>query len=80
MIYLPLLPNESAVKDFDPSTAKFSGSYNLVWTPQQVQMLVDVCLANFAEAEKTIREVLWEAYLKRRKGRAGKENPAQTEG
>ena len=71
MIYLPLLPNDSAVKDFDPSTAKFSGSYNLVWTPEQVQMLVDVCLANFSAAEETIREVLWEAYSGRKNKRMG---------
>ncbi|RMZ82198.1 hypothetical protein DV738_g1736, partial [Chaetothyriales sp. CBS 135597] len=41
MVYLPILPNEAAVKDYDPSTAKFSGSYNLVWTQEQVQMLLD---------------------------------------
>lgn len=73
MIYMPLLPNEKAVKDFDPSTAKWSGSYNLVWTAEQVQMLVDVCLANVAEAESTVKEVLWEAYCrtKRRRQAAG---------
>jgi phospholipase A2 len=37
MVYMPLLPNEKAVAGFDPSTAKFSGSYNLVWTPEQVR-------------------------------------------
>jgi phospholipase A2 len=69
MVYMPLLPNEKAVKDFDPSTAKFSGSYNLVWTAEQVQMLVDVCRANFEEGEGVVREVLWEAYLRRKKAR-----------
>jgi phospholipase A2 len=49
--YLPLLPNEKAVQWYDPSTAKFSGSYNLVWTPEQVQMLVDVSKANFQEGQ-----------------------------
>lgn len=36
MVYMPLLPNERAVKGFDPSTAKWSGSYNLVWTGEQI--------------------------------------------
>jgi cytosolic phospholipase A2 len=40
MIYMPLLPNEKAVAGFDPSTAKFSGSYNLVWTPEQVCIFI----------------------------------------
>ncbi|OCT50771.1 putative cytosolic phospholipase A2 [Cladophialophora carrionii] len=66
MIYLPLLPNQGAVADFDPSTAKFSGSYNLVWTPDQVEMLVRVCCANFKAGEETIKTVLREQWLKKR--------------
>lgn len=71
MIYMPLLPNECVVPGFDPSTAKFSGSYNLVWTPEQVEVLIKVCLANFAESESTIKDVLREAWLKKRKQRKG---------
>ncbi|KIV81589.1 hypothetical protein PV11_03763 [Exophiala sideris] len=66
MIYMPLLPNQGAVQDFDPSTAKFSGSYNLVWTREQVDMLVTVCLANFAAGEHTIKTVLRESWLKKK--------------
>jgi phospholipase A2 len=66
MIYIPLLPNQAAVADFDPSTAKFSGSYNLVWTPDQVEMLVRVCCANFRAGEETIKTVLREQWLKKR--------------
>jgi phospholipase A2 len=36
MVYMPLLPSEQAVPGFDPSTAKFSGSYNLVWRPSRL--------------------------------------------
>lgn len=66
MVYMPLLPNENAVAGFDPSTAKFSGSYNLVWTPEQVDMLVKVCLANYETGEHVIKGVLREAWLKKR--------------
>ena len=55
MVYLPLLPNEKAVPDFDPSTTKWSGSYNLVWTAEQVETLVKVCHANFREGQATIK-------------------------
>ena len=79
MAYMPLLPNEAAVKGFDPCTAKFSGSYNLVWTPEQVQMLVDVCSANFREGEETVRSVLWEAYLRRRAKREGRDEKRRQE-
>lgn len=66
MIYMPLLPNERAVKDFDPSTAKFSGSYNLVWTPEQVDTLIKVCIANYEDGEETVKEALHEAWQRKK--------------
>lgn len=69
MIYMPLLPNERAVSDFDPSTAKFSGSYNLVWTPEQVETLVKVCVGNFRDGEDTIKEALHEAWQRKKAAR-----------
>ncbi|EME87460.1 uncharacterized protein MYCFIDRAFT_169277 [Pseudocercospora fijiensis CIRAD86] len=73
MIYMPLLPNEKAVPDFDPSTAKLSGSYNLVWTAEQVETLVKVCRANFDEAQGTIKEALHEAWQRKKAAREAKE-------
>lgn len=66
VIYLPLLPNERVAHDFDPSTAKFSGSYNLIWTPEQVEILVNVARANFVQGEKTIKLALMDAYLRKK--------------
>ena len=63
---MPLLPNERAVPEFDPSTAKFSGSYNLVWTEEQVEKLIKVCIQNFKDGEGTIRQLLMEVYEKKR--------------
>jgi phospholipase A2 len=79
MIYMPLLPNERVVPDFDPSTAKFSGSYNLVWTAEQVETLIKVCNANFNDGESTIREALHEAWLRKKALREGTyKGPAHT--
>jgi len=69
MVYMPLLPNERVVKDYDPSTAKFSGSYNLVWTGEQIEMLVSVCRGNFGEGERTVKEALRDAWLRKKKAR-----------
>ncbi|KAK0263531.1 hypothetical protein LTS09_002723 [Friedmanniomyces endolithicus] len=66
MVYMPLLPNERAVPGYDPSTAKFSGSYNLVWTPEQVEMLVRICVANFEQGEGTVKEVMRAAWQRRK--------------
>lgn len=78
MVYMPLLPNEAAVQDFDPSTAKFSGSYNLVWTPEQVEMLVKVCKANFEEGEGTIKGAMKEAWERKRRAREDRERGVGT--
>jgi phospholipase A2 len=67
MVYMPLLPNENEVKGFDPSTAKFSGSFNLVWTAEQVETLVRVSAANFRAGESTIKTVLRETWLKKKR-------------
>ncbi|KAK4634534.1 Cytosolic phospholipase A2 zeta [Fulvia fulva] len=72
MVYMPLLPNEKAVADFDPSTAKFSGSFNLVWTPEQVDMLVKVCRANFDDGQGAIKEALHEAWQRKKADRQGR--------
>ncbi|KIW01190.1 uncharacterized protein PV09_07239 [Verruconis gallopava] len=66
MIYVPLLPNENAVKGFDPLTAKFARSFNLIWTPEQVESLTQVAAANFREGEETIKAVLLETWLKKK--------------
>ena len=66
MVYLPLLPNERAVPGYDPSTAKFSGSYNLVWTPEQVEMLINVWKQNFADGQGNIKTALKETWMKKK--------------
>lgn len=76
MVYLPLLPNERAVPGYDPSTAKFSGSYNLVWTPEQVGMIVATSRANFGAGENTVREAVREAWGRKRDARMKAEDGA----
>lgn len=66
IVYMPLLENEDAVPNYNPSTAKWSGSYNLVWTTEQVNMLIRVSEANFAHAQANIKKVLLEAYQKKK--------------
>lgn len=74
MIYMPLLPNEKVVPDFDPSTAKFSGSYNLVWTPEQVETLVKVSAANFQDGQETIKTALREAWQRKKAMREARQS------
>lgn len=76
MVYLPLLPNEKAVPGYDPSTAKFSGSYNLVWTPEQVDMVIQTSIANFLCGEETVKKALFDAWQRKAQLRQQKEREA----
>ncbi|KAK8031693.1 cytosolic phospholipase A2 [Apiospora arundinis] len=76
VVYLPLLPNERAVPGYDPSTAKFSGSYNLVWTPEQVDMIIRTSVANFREGEDTIKSALFDAWQRKARLRQQRETLA----
>ncbi|KAE8260358.1 hypothetical protein A4X13_0g369 [Tilletia indica] len=69
MIYCPLLPS-ARIPDFDPSTSAFSTSYNLVWTPDQVETLVQCSKFNTEDyvldaIRQTVREV-YETKKRRR--------------
>lgn len=61
MVSLPLLPNDRAVPGYDPGAAQFSGSYNLVWTPEQVKMAIRTSVANSPAGQDTVREALYNA-------------------
>ncbi|KAJ6459053.1 acyl transferase/acyl hydrolase/lysophospholipase [Mycena sanguinolenta] len=77
LVYLPLLPN-AVNPTYDPSTAPFSSSYNLVWTPPEVHSIYTTAAANVRNGIETIRPAVREAYQRRRAFRlAGTPNPVE---
>ena len=69
LIYLPLLPNPKNAS-YDPSKASFSNSYNLVWTPKQVQTVLRTSEANLdLYALQTIKRVMRRVYEEKKKAR-----------
>ncbi|KAJ4213024.1 hypothetical protein NW759_011285 [Fusarium solani] len=62
IVYCPLLPN-GVNPGFNPSTASFSTSYNLMWTPDQIKGLLAISEANVClYAVHTIRRVMRKVY------------------
>ncbi|XEV03013.1 hypothetical protein FSHL1_008300 [Fusarium sambucinum] len=62
IIYCPLLPN-GVNPNFNPSTASFSTSTNLMWTPDQVQSVLATAEANITNyALDTIKRVVRNVY------------------
>ncbi|KAJ7240641.1 acyl transferase/acyl hydrolase/lysophospholipase [Mycena haematopus] len=77
LVYLPLLPN-AVNPTYDPSTAPFSSSYNLVWTPPEVDSIYQTAAENVRNGIETIRQAVREAYQHRRAARlAGTPNPVK---
>ncbi|KZO97131.1 FabD/lysophospholipase-like protein [Calocera viscosa TUFC12733] len=72
LVYAPLIPNR-VHPDFDPSSATFSDSYNLVWTPEQVYTIAETQRANITNALPTIREAIREVYERKKRERLERE-------
>ncbi|KFA74367.1 hypothetical protein S40288_06681 [Stachybotrys chartarum IBT 40288] len=73
LIYCPLLPNGSN-PGFDPATAPFSTSYNLIWTPAQIKTLSTTAEANLTDYSiDVIRQVMQTVYMAKRERRLATE-------
>ncbi|KAK4049927.1 hypothetical protein OIV83_003751 [Microbotryomycetes sp. JL201] len=73
IVYLPLLPN-AVNPEYDPATAAFSSTHNLVWTHDQVESLRKTARANVDDSIEIIRDVVRQAYLRRRRERLASES------
>jgi hypothetical protein len=65
---MPLLSNKID-PEFNPCTAPFVGSYNLKYTPDQVQQLTDTILANWRECEQKVKDLVIEVWQKKKAAR-----------
>lgn len=75
LVYCPLFPN-AAQPGFDPTTAHYSTSYNLIWTADQVRALLRTAMANVEEGSRgmeVIRATVRDAYESRRAARLARE-------
>lgn len=68
LAYMPLLSNKID-PEFNPCTAPFVGSYNLKYTPDQVQQLTDTILANWRECEQKVKDLVIEVWQKKKAAR-----------
>lgn len=78
LVYCPLFPN-AVQPGFDPSTAHYSTSYNLVWTADQVRALLRTAMANVEEGSRSIeviRAAVRDAYEARRARRLARAAPS----
>lgn len=69
VIYLPFLANEKAVPGVDPAKSDYMSTWNFVYTPEQVDDVVALARANYAEGREQIRAAVRAVYERKKKKR-----------
>lgn len=65
VVYFPLMANPK-VEGIDPHKDEFTSTWNFVYKPDQVDKLVDLAKANFKEGEDQVREVIKDAWQRKK--------------
>ena len=68
VIYLPFLANDK-VPAVHPGTSDFLSTWNFVYTPQQVDDVVALARANYAEGRRQIRDTIRAVYERKKRMR-----------
>ncbi|KAK4193849.1 putative cytosolic phospholipase A2 zeta [Podospora australis] len=69
VVYLPFLANEKAVPGVDPATNEYMSTWNFVYTPKQIDDVVALAKANYAEGKDQIRATVRAVYERKKKRR-----------
>ncbi|KAI0840956.1 FabD/lysophospholipase-like protein [Hypoxylon sp. FL0890] len=78
VIYLPFLTNPK-VEGVNPGTSDYMSTWNFVYTPEQVDKVVALARANFAEGKDRIRRCVRAVYERKKKIREDREADAKKE-
>ncbi len=69
IIYVPFLANEAAVPGVDPASSDYMSTWNFVYTPDQVDKVVRLARANYAESREQVRAAVRAVYERKRTAR-----------
>lgn len=69
VVYLPFLANEKKVPGVDPATNDYMSTWNFVYTPKQIDDVVALARANYAEGKDQIRATVRAVYERKRRRR-----------
>ncbi|OAP55343.1 hypothetical protein AYL99_10316 [Fonsecaea erecta] len=72
VIYFPLLPHPD-VPNVDPDKSDFMSTWNFIYTPEQVDSVVQLARRNFAEGEEKVRSTVRAVYERKKKVRLEQE-------
>ncbi|KAK4554119.1 hypothetical protein LTR86_008960 [Recurvomyces mirabilis] len=72
LVYFPFLANEK-VPGVDPLKADFMSTWNFVYTPEQIDKVVDLARANYAEGRDQVKRTIRAVYERKREIRLKQE-------
>ncbi|KAI2625164.1 cytosolic phospholipase A2 zeta [Xylaria nigripes] len=79
VIYLPFLANPEKVKGVDPARSDYMSTWNFVYTPEQIDKVVALARANYAEGKDQIKRCVRAVYERKKKIREQAEAEAKDE-
>lgn len=78
VIYCPFLTNDK-VPGVDPATSNYMSTWNFVYTPEQIDKVVELAKANYDEAREKIRATVRAVYERKKKIRKDGEKALKKE-
>lgn len=73
LIYLPFLPNEN-VEGVDPMKSDFMSTWNFIYTPEEIDKVVELAKANFMESRDQVRRTIKAVWERKRDMRLQRES------
>lgn len=78
VVYFPLLPNPK-VEGVDPHTSDYLSTWNFIYTPEQIDKVVALARANFAEGADQTKRTVRAVYERKKKLRLQREEKSAVE-
>lgn len=78
VVYLPFLKNDK-VEGVDPGKSDYLSTWNFVYTPEQIDKVVELAKANYDEGREQIRKTVRAVYERRKKMRLEREGKEKSE-
>jgi len=72
VIYFPFLPNKK-VEGVDPMTSDYLSTWNFIYTPEQIEKVVDLARANFDAGKEQTRRAVRAVYERKKAKRLERE-------
>ncbi|CEJ80326.1 hypothetical protein VHEMI00516 [[Torrubiella] hemipterigena] len=78
LVYLPFLPNKK-VPGVSPAESEFMSTWNFVYTPEQIDSVVELARANYDEGKEQIRSTIRAIFERKKQMRLKAEGKLQSE-